>query len=116
MTKIFISPSHNTPSNSEMNNGKPSTSKRHIPKESTVEMHGGDTLQVQMSVEGARTINDLSPHVTVTYYNVSKVINVPAKMLDPSSKERFIQRTLLDNISGQIHSGQVVALMGPSGS
>ncbi|CAF4139106.1 unnamed protein product, partial [Adineta steineri] len=80
-----------------------------------VEMRDGDTLQTQMSIEGAKTIAALSPRITVTYHNVTKVINVPAKMIDPSSKERFIQRTLLDSISGQIHPQQVVALMGPSG-
>ncbi len=110
MTKVF-----NTEFNTEMNNAKNSSTNQRVVKESTIEMHGGDTLQVQMSVDGARTISQLSPHVTVTYYNISKVINVPAKMLDPSSKERFIQRTLLDNVSGQIHPGQIVALMGPSG-
>jgi ABC-type lipoprotein export system ATPase subunit len=110
MTKTFI-----PAINSETNDGKTSTSTNRIVKESTIEMRGGDTLQVQMSVDGARTIAQLSPHVTVTFYNVSKVINVPAKMLDPTSKERFIQRTLLDNVSGQIHPGQIVALMGPSG-
>jgi ABC-type glutathione transport system ATPase component len=81
-----------------------------------IEMREGDTLQTQMSVEGAHRIAALSPRITVTFYNVSKVINVPAKMIDPSSKERFIQRTLLDKVSGQIHPGQIVALMGPSGN
>jgi ABC-type glutathione transport system ATPase component len=81
-----------------------------------IEMREGDTLQTQMSVDGARAIAALSPRITVTFYNVSKVISVPAKMIDPSSKERFIQRTLLDKVSGQIHPGQIVALMGPSGN
>jgi ABC-type multidrug transport system ATPase subunit len=88
----------------------------HLHKEHVIQMRGGDTLQVQMSVEGVRTIAALSPRITVTFHDVSKVINVPAKMIDPTSKERFIQRTLLDKISGQIHPGQLVALMGPSGS
>ncbi|CAF1311437.1 unnamed protein product [Didymodactylos carnosus] len=57
-----------------------------------------------------------SPKVTLTFLNVSKVISVPAKMIDPKSKAKFIERKLLDNVSGQIHPGQVVALMGPSGS
>ena len=87
----------------------------HPQKEVVIEMRDGDTLQVQMSVDGARILADLSPRITVTFHNVSKVINVPAKMIDPSSKERTIQRTLLDNVSGQIHPGQIVALMGPSG-
>ncbi|CAF0837440.1 unnamed protein product [Adineta steineri] len=83
--------------------------------DTVIQMRGGDTLQTQMSVEGAKTITALSPRITVTYHNVTKVISVPAKMIDPSSKERFIQRTLLDNLSGQIHPRQLVALMGPSG-
>ncbi|CAF3890039.1 unnamed protein product, partial [Adineta steineri] len=58
-----------------------------------IHMRGGDTLQTQMSVDGAKTITALSPRITVTYHNVTKVISVPAKMIDPSSKERFIQRT-----------------------
>ncbi|UJR21543.1 hypothetical protein I4U23_024628 [Adineta vaga] len=85
------------------------------PNQHIIEMRDGDTLQVQMSVEGSRILSSLSPRITVTFHNVSKVISVPAKMIDPSSKERFIQRTLLDQVSGQIHPGQVVALMGPSG-
>jgi hypothetical protein len=80
-----------------------------------IEMRDGDTLQTQMSVEGAQTIAELSPRITVTFHDVSKVINVPAKMIDPSSTEKFIQRTLLDKVAGQIHPGQVAALMGPSG-
>jgi ABC-type multidrug transport system fused ATPase/permease subunit len=81
-----------------------------------VKMREGDTLETQMSVEGAQIIAALSPRITVTFHDVSKVISVPAKMIDPSSKEKFIERTLLDHVSGQIHPGQVVALMGPSGS
>ncbi|UJR07236.1 hypothetical protein I4U23_011524 [Adineta vaga] len=80
-----------------------------------IEMHDGDTLQTQMSIDGAQQITQLSSRITITFYNISKVINVPAKIIDPSSKERFIQRILLDHVSGQIHCGEVVALMGPSG-
>ena len=99
----------------DVNFNETTESNDHPKKQHIIEMRGGDTLQVQMSVDGARTLAELSPRITVTFHNVSKVINVPAKMIDPSSKERFIQRTLLDNVSGQIHPGQLVALMGPSG-
>jgi ABC-type multidrug transport system ATPase subunit len=85
-------------------------------KQHVIKMAGGDTLQVQMSVDGARTIAALSPRIIVTFHDVTKVISVPAKMIDPTSTERFIQRTLLDKVSGQIYPGQLVALMGPSGS
>ena len=44
-----------------------------------------DSLQAQMSSEGARAMAELSARITVTFYSVSKVINVPAKMIDPSS-------------------------------
>jgi hypothetical protein len=81
-----------------------------------IEMREGDTLQTQMSVEGAHQIAALSPRITVTFHDVTKVIRVPAKMIDPTSKEKFIERTLLDKVSGQILPGQVVALMGPSGN
>ena len=84
-------------------------------KDEVIEMRGGDTLQTQLSVDGAKMLADLSPRITVTFFQVSKVINVPAKMIDPTSKERLIQRTLLNQVSGQIHPGQLVALMGPSG-
>lgn len=96
-------------------NKTPIDEKHQQSKSYVIEMRGGDTLQVQMSVEGAQAIEQLSARITVTFHNVSKVINVPAKMIDPSSKERFIERKLLDQVSGQIHSGQLVALMGPSG-
>ena len=85
-------------------------------KLTVINMRDGDTLQTQMSEDGARTLAALSPRITVTFHNVSKVINVAAKMIDPSSKERTIQRTLLDNVSGQIQPRQIVALMGPSGN
>jgi hypothetical protein len=81
-----------------------------------IQMRDGDTLETQISNDGSLIIAALSPRITVTFHNVSKVISVPAKMIDPSSKERFIQRTLLDNVAGQIHPGQIVALMGPSGN
>jgi ABC-type multidrug transport system ATPase subunit len=67
-------------------------------------------------VADTRISVDLSSGITITFYNLSKVIHIPGKMLDPPSKEKMVQRVLLDNISGQIHSGQLVALMGPSGS
>jgi hypothetical protein len=102
--------------NGEVNNEQTLPSNKSTPKETMIIMRDGDTLQTQMSTDGARAIAELSPRITVTFYNVSKVISVPAKMIDPSSKERFIQRTLLDNVSGQIHPGQIVALMGPSGN
>ena len=66
-------------------------------------------------VDSNRVIDSLSPQITITFHNLSKVISVPGKMVDPKSKEKVVQRTLLDNISGQIHPGQLVALMGPSG-
>jgi hypothetical protein len=81
-----------------------------------IQMGGGDTIEVQMSTDGAQAIAALSASITVTFHNVSKVISVPAKMIDPTSNERFIERILLDKVSGQIHPGQLVALMGPSGN
>ena len=100
----------------EMNVDITSTPHKNTVKKNTIEMRDGDTLQVQMSDDGSRTINALSPSITVTFHDVSKVISIPAKMIDPSSKERFIQRILLDKVSGQVHPGQLVALMGPSGN
>ncbi|CAF5106540.1 unnamed protein product, partial [Rotaria magnacalcarata] len=99
--------------NVDLQETMPSGDKTHT--QYVIEMRGGDTLQVQISVDGAQALAELSPRITVTFYNVSKVIDVPAKMIDPSSKERFIERKLLDQVSGQIHPGQLVALMGPSG-
>ena len=89
---------------------------KNLTKPYTIPIHEDNQTGKRMSLDGVRIIARLSPHVTVTFYKVSKVINVPAKMIDPSSKERFIQRTLLDEVSGQIQPGQLVALMGPSGN
>jgi ABC-type multidrug transport system ATPase subunit len=63
----------------------------------------------------------ISTHETTLYrqgdtVKVQMSTGVPAKMIDPPFKERFIQRTLLDHVSDQIHPNQLVALMGPSGS
>ena len=100
----------------DINEEKNSTSNKDINNIYTIEMNGGGgRRRTRMSIDGSRIIAGLSPRITVTFHNVSKAINVPAKMIDPSSKERFIQRILLDNVSGQILPGQMVALMGPSG-
>ncbi|CAF1068068.1 unnamed protein product [Adineta steineri] len=104
--------------NSYVNEGFKDTAQKiesYPQKEHIIKMRDGDTLQVEMSIDGAQTVAALSPRITVTFHNVSKVINVPAKMIDPSSKERFIERKLLDQVSGQIQPGQLAGLMGPSG-
>jgi hypothetical protein len=101
--------------NDEMNNERIHTSDKHIVNETRIEMGDQDSSRSQISVEGVQKTDVLRQRITVTFHNVTKVINVPAKMIDPSSKERFIQRTLLDNVSGQILPEQIVALMGPSG-
>ncbi|CAF1454126.1 unnamed protein product [Adineta steineri] len=73
------------------------------------------SIRTQLSFEGMRIMEDLSPQITITFQNVCKIIDIPGKMMDPPSKEKIVQRTLLDNVSGQVHPGQLVALMGPSG-
>lgn len=70
----------------------------------------------RMSVAGEHIISDASPRITITFHQISKIIDVPGKMVDPNSKEKIVKRILLDNISGQLHAGEIVALMGPSGS
>jgi ABC-type multidrug transport system ATPase subunit len=87
-----------------------------ISKQHTIKIPDDDITEALMSVNGVRISTDLSPRITITFNNLSKVINVPGKMIDPASKEKSVQRTLLDHISGQVHPGQLVALMGPSGS
>jgi len=116
MTSTLDVAYQNTGFNDEMNNEQTETFDNHIVKETRLEIPDEDPLQSQISFEGAKQIAALSPRITVTFYNVSKVISVPAKMIDPTSKERFIERILLDKVSGQINPGQVVALMGPSGN
>lgn len=91
------------------------TSNENIPKEYIITIPDDVKAEARLSVTGSRIIDDLSPRITITFHNLSKVISVPAKMIDPSSKEKTIERTLLDKISGQVHPGQLVALMGPSG-
>ena len=73
-----------------------------------------DGKEIRLSVNGDRIISDLSPRITITFHNICRKIDVPGKMIDPKSKEKTIQRTLLNNISKQLHSEQIVALMGPS--
>ena len=70
----------------------------------------------RLSIAGDHFIHHPSARITITFHQVSKVIDVPAKMIDPTSKEKSLRRTLLDHISGQLHAGEIVALMGPSGS
>jgi ABC-type multidrug transport system ATPase subunit len=106
----------NTAFNGEIHYEQSPAPEKNKPREQIIVMNGGDTMQAQMSVEGAHQIAALSPRITVTFHDVTKVIRVPAKMIDPTSKEKFIERTLLDKVSGQILPGQVVALMGPSGN
>ncbi|UJR27422.1 hypothetical protein I4U23_008712 [Adineta vaga] len=108
-------PNHNNAFEIDLNDEKDFTNEKSMNADTVIQMRDGDTLQIPMSLEGAQIIATQSSRITVTFHGVSKVINVPAKMIDPTSKERFIQRTLLDNLSGQIHPRQIVALMGPSG-
>ena len=82
----------------------------------TIDTHDNRIAKARMSLDGSIIIADLSPRITITFHHLSKVITVPAKMIDPMSKEKTIERTLLDQISGQVHPGQLTALMGPSGS
>ncbi|CAF3848111.1 unnamed protein product [Adineta steineri] len=86
-----------------------------ISKQRTVSICGDATIGVRLSLAGVRIMEDLSPRITVTFQNVCKIIDIPGKMMDPPSKEKIVQLTLLDNVSGQVHPGQIVALMGPSG-
>lgn len=116
----MIPTAHNTnkiaPAIIDMNTEKNSIHDKDPVNPYIIQVYGEDRRKSRMSIDGAHIIAKLSPRITVTFHNVSKVINVPAKMIDPSSKERFIQRNLLDKVSGQIHPGQFVALMGPSGN
>ncbi|CAF1306109.1 unnamed protein product, partial [Adineta steineri] len=84
-------------------------------KQRTISICGDAIIGVRLSLAGVRIIEDLSPRITITFQNVCKIIDIPGKMMDPPSKEKIVQRTLLDNVSGQVHPGQLVALMGPSG-
>ncbi|CAF1389700.1 unnamed protein product [Adineta steineri] len=86
-----------------------------ISKQRTISICGDATIGVRLSLAGVRIMEDLSPRITVTFQNVCKIIDIPGKMMDPPSKEKIVKRTLLDNVSGQVHPGQLVALMGPSG-
>ena len=100
----------------DTNTHQPATIGHGLLKEEIIQMNHGDTLQVQISEDGSRVVQEVSARITVTFHEISKTISVPAKMLDPASKEKFLERILLDKVSGQIHSGQVAALMGPSGN
>lgn len=90
-------------------------SNQDISKQHTITIHDDSEIDAQMSVDRVQTITDLSPRITITFHNLSKVITIPRKIADPTSKEKTVQRTLLDRISGQVSAGQLVALMGPSG-
>ena len=74
-----------------------------------------NTIQFQTSIGDTHLTNQLSPRITITFHNISEVINVPRKIINPNLKDKIVQKILLDNVSGQVHPGQLVALMGPSG-
>ena len=74
-----------------------------------------NTIQFQTSIDDTHLTNQLSPRITITFHNISKVINVPGKIINPNLKDKIVQKILLDNVSGRVHPGQLVALMGPSG-
>ncbi|CAF1379057.1 unnamed protein product [Adineta steineri] len=84
-------------------------------KQRTISVCSDATIGVRLSIDGVHIMEDLSPRITITFQNVCKIVDIPGKMMDPPSKEKLVQRTLLDNVSGQVHPGQLVALMGPSG-
>ncbi|CAF1055369.1 unnamed protein product [Adineta steineri] len=86
-----------------------------ISKQRTISICRDGAIGVRLSFDGVRIMEDLSPRITITFQNVCKIIDIPGKMMDPPSKEKIVQRTLLDNVSGQVHPRQLVALMGPSG-
>ncbi|CAF0946483.1 unnamed protein product [Adineta steineri] len=86
-----------------------------LSKQRTISICDDGAIGVRLSFDGVRIMEDLSPRITITFQNVCKIIDIPGKMMDPPSKEKIVQRTLLDNVSGQVHPGQLVALMGPSG-
>ncbi|CAF0892714.1 unnamed protein product [Adineta ricciae] len=70
----------------------------------------------RLSIDGDQIMNDLTARITITFRDICKKLDVPAKIIDPNSKAKTIQQTLLDDVSGQIHPGEICALMGPSGS
>ncbi|CAF3458190.1 unnamed protein product [Rotaria sp. Silwood2] len=85
-------------------------------KEHTITISKSGTVETRTSADNILMTADTSPSITITFYNLSKIINVPREKTDNTSKEKLVQRALLDRISGQIPAKQVVALMGPSGS
>ena len=84
-------------------------------EQARITMRDGDTLQVQSPIDNTCKTIDLSPRITIRFQNVCKVITMKAKRFSLNPTKTQIQRTLLNNVSGQIESGQLVALMGPSG-
>ncbi|CAF3064940.1 unnamed protein product, partial [Rotaria sp. Silwood2] len=85
-------------------------------KEHIITISKSGTVETRTSADNILMTADTSPSITITFYNLSKIINVPREKTDNTSKEKLVQRALLDRISGQIPAKQVVALMGSSGS
>jgi ABC-type multidrug transport system ATPase subunit len=63
------------------------------------------------------TLQTLSTEqISLTFRNLTKVVTVDGDDSDLLNGMTTIKRTLLHNNSGSVHPGEILAVMGPSGS
>jgi ABC-type glutathione transport system ATPase component len=54
--------------------------------------------------------------ITLAWRNVSKMVAINQRSRDSKDGQSVVQRLVLEGVSGIVRPGEILALMGPSGS